>query len=312
MATPDRTPYLPPALAESVAHWEDDTAAGWVAELSARLARLAERWHLDIGEPFEPGGVTAWVAPVRQADGTPAVLKIVVPHREARDEAPALAAWGGLGAPRLFDAAPEEHALLMERCVPGTPLGDIDDPETQVDVGAEVLSRLWRAKPPADTFEPLTAVADWFADLVEERRSRFGAGSPIDPALTDQAVDLLRRLPRTSQRQVLLHHDLHPGNVLLDDERGWLAIDPKPQVGDPAFDPVQLVLQSSDPLDDPDPTRTVRRRVERLAVLLDLDADRLAGWGLARCIEWAHYELAHGTRADAARHAGRAALFAAV
>lgn len=311
MTVPGHPPYLPAALAESVANWEDDTAATWLDELPARLARLAERWDLVIGEPFEPGGVTAWVAPVT-TDGRPAVLKIVVPHREARDEGAALEAWAGVGAPRLIDHAPEEHSLLMEQCDPGTPLSDVDDPETIVDVGAEVLSRLWRATPDPARFEPLTAIGGWFADLVEERRERFGDQSPVDRDLTDRAVQDLRSLPRTADRSVLLHHDLHPGNILLDVERGWLAIDPKPQVGDPHFDPVQLVLQSSDPLDDPDPARTVRRRVERLSVLLDLDADRLAAWGLARCVEWAHNGLLLGNRDSATRHARRAALFAAV
>jgi streptomycin 6-kinase len=308
---PDREPYLPHALADSVAHWEDDTAALWLAELPARLGRLAVRWDLEIGEPFDPGGVTAWVAPVTTR-GEPAVVKVVIPHREARDEAPALRAWSGLGAPHLIDDAPDEHALLMEQCAPGTPLCDVDDPETIVDVGAEVLSRLWRADTDGHGFEPLTAIGDWFADLVEERRDRFGAVTPVDPDLTRLAIDHLRTLPRTADRQVLLHHDLHPGNILFDEGRGWLAIDPKPQVGDPAFDPVQLVLQSSDPLDDADPSRTVRRRVERLAVLLELDPDRLAAWGLARCIEWAHNGLALGDSDRAARHARRAALFAAV
>lgn len=311
MTLPDREPYLPPALADSVAHWEDDTAARWLTELPTRLGRLVERWDLEIGEPFEPGGVTAWVAPV-SADGKPAVLKIVVPHREARDEAPALRAWNGVGAPRLLDDAPDEHALLMERCTPGTPLSDVDDPETIVDVGAEVLSRLWRADTDGHEFEPLSAIGEWFADTVDERADRFADESPVDPGLADLAIEHLRTLPRTADRRVLLHHDLHPGNILLDAERGWLAIDPKPQVGDPAFDPVQLVLQSSDPLEDPDPTRTVRRRVERLSVQLDLDADRLAAWGLARCVEWAYYELDHGARDSATRHAQRAALFAAI
>jgi streptomycin 6-kinase len=295
-----------------VANWEDDTAATWHADLPERLDRLTKRWGLDLGAPYEPGGVTAWVAPVTRHDGAPAVLKIVVPHREARDEGPALAAWNGLGAPHLFDQAPEEHALLMERCEPGTPLSDLTDPEEKVDIGAQVLSRLWRADATTHAFEPLAAVADWFADLVEERRARFGATSPVDPALTDLAVEHLRTLPRTADRQVLLHHDLHPGNILRDDARGWLAIDPKPQVGDPAFDPIQLVLQSSDPLDGPDPARTVRRRVERLAVLLELDADRLAAWGLARCVEWAHSGLLRNERDSATRQAERAALFAAV
>lgn len=299
-------PPIPAALADSIAGWEDETAARWREELPARLERLSATWEVELGPPFEPGGVTAWVAPAGRGDGTSAVVKVVIPHREATHEAAALTAWDGGGAVRLLAHEPAEHALLLERCDPGTPLSELDDPEEIVDVAAGVLRRLWTA-PTEGAFEPLADVAGWFAGLVLDRHQRVR--HPLPAAIVERAVEVLRTLPASADRAVLLHHDFHPGNVLRA-ERGWLAIDPKPQVGDPAFDPVQLVLQSSDPLLADDPPSVVERRVHRLAELLDVDPGRLAAWGLARCVEWSLYCLDNRMPVDGARHAGHAELFA--
>ena len=68
---------------------------------------------------------------------------------------------------------------------------------------------------------------------------------------------------------MLLHGDLGPGNVVLS-ERGWLAIDPYPVLGDRAFD-VKQVLSLRD-------LRDAREQVAFFADRLALDARRIAGW----------------------------------
>ena len=62
--------------------------------------------------------------PVKTAEGEQAVLKVQQPHRESEHEAAALELWDGDGAIRLLDSEPEAHMLLLERCVPGTPLSE--------------------------------------------------------------------------------------------------------------------------------------------------------------------------------------------
>jgi streptomycin 6-kinase len=44
---------------------------------------------------------------------------------------------------------------------------------------------------------------------------------------------------------VLLCTDLHAENVLAAEREPWLAIDPKPCIGDPAFDAIQHMLNCS-------------------------------------------------------------------
>jgi streptomycin 6-kinase len=303
--------FVPPAISDSAMRWETPEGPVWLRELPARVARLAARWELELEPPYVPGGVTSYTAPVVRGDGTPAALKVVLPHREAMHEPDALRAWKGDGAVRMLEWAPDEHALLLERCDPGTPLAALDDHDEILDIGADVLRRLWSAPVPVDApFEPLGAVTEWFADLVVERQE--SCGRPLARPLVDEAVEALRTLAHDAPRQVVLHHDFHPGNVLAARRQPWLAIDPKPQVGDPAFDPLQLILQTSDPLQDDDPTATIARRASRLAERLDLDRARLCGWGVGRCVEWSLYDLCAGDRGAAADNAEYARIFSAI
>ena len=105
--------------------------------------------------------------------------------------------------------------------------------------------------------------------------------------MVDEALVALRELPAHRDERVVLHHDFHPGNVLAAQRQPWLAIDPKPQVGDPAFDPLQLILQTSDPLATTTPQATIRHRLERVSERLGVDPERVRAWGVARCVEWA-------------------------
>jgi len=93
-------------------------------------------------------------------------------------------------------------------------------------------------------------------------------------------IGLLRSLPGTAATSVLLCTDLHAGNVLAAEREPWLVIDPKPYLGDPAYDPVQHMLNFPDRL-LADPAGLARR----MADLLDLDDDRVRAWLFARCVQ---------------------------
>ncbi len=78
---------------------------------------------------------------------------------------------------------------------------------------------------------------------------------------------------------MLLATDAHAGNVLAA-KRGWLLIDPKPYVGDPAYDPLQHLLNCQERL-HADPVALAGR----MADLLGLDAHRLRLWLFACCVQ---------------------------
>ena len=77
----------------------------------------------------------------------------------------------------------------------------------------------------------------------------------------------------------------------------WLAIDPKPLVGDPAYDVAWLARDRLETLAAaPSPGSAGRRRLGKLADALDLDRDRLRGWTLFRCVVAGVRCLATGDR----------------
>ena len=275
---------LPPALVSAA---RQDGATGWLAGLPAVAARVAEDWGLTLGAPFEPGGQTAWVAPARDRTGADLVLKLARRHPDCEHEAGGLRAWAGDGAVRLH--ADADHgdtlALLLERCRPGTELAGRPEPE-QDAVVAGLLRHLWRPPPPGHGFPSLAAMCDAWAAECEAKLApvpapaRVAGGAGLDPGLVRDGLALFRELPASADRHVLLCTDLHAGNVLSARRVPWLVIDPKPHVGDPTYDALQHMLNCPARL-HADP----RALTLRMAGLLDLDADRLARWLFARCVQ---------------------------
>jgi streptomycin 6-kinase len=205
-------------------------------------------------------------------------------HYEADHEADGLRAWSGRGTVQLlaFERLAEHtDALLLERCVPGTTAAALDEAEQDAVVTA-LLRRLW-IPAPAGPFRPLASMCDAWADKLDVARANVVVG---DPGVVRAGVALFRGLPRDwPGPDVLLATDLHADNVLAAQREPWLAIDAKPYVGDPTYDPLQHMLNCPGRLHG-NPWAFTRH----LAGLLDLDAKRLAQWLFARCvIECAEY-----------------------
>jgi streptomycin 6-kinase len=242
------------------------------------LNGLGKEWGLELaGNAFE-GATGSWVVPVRDGAGAEAVLKIQAPHRESEHEADALIAWNGDGAVRLFARNVERHALLIERCFPGTPLSR-EARERALGVLIGLLPRLWKS-----ASEPFTTLADeagWWVSYLPASWER--AGRPCERRLLDAALDALRELPPTQGEQVLLHQDLHADNVLAAQREPWLVIDPKPLVGEREF-AVAPVVRS---FELGHSRRDVLARFDRLTGELGLDRERARGWTIGQTLAWA-------------------------
>jgi streptomycin 6-kinase len=271
---------LPNLLVESVAEDDSPERAEWLARLPEIVRGFAERWSLDVGAPFQPGGRVSWVAPARDRDGRHLVLKVGWTHDEGRDEAEGLRVWAGRGAVRVFEAHVDgpTTALLLERCEPGTTCKSaLSEPE-QDEVVAGLLRRLWREPPVGHPFRPHVDMCDWWADEFEADLA--DEPDALDPGLARAGVELFRGLPREDVPQRLLVTDLHAENVLAAQREPWLVIDPKPYVGDPAYDVLQHMLNCRERLlADP------RALASRMADLVGLDADRVHLWLFARAVQ---------------------------
>ena len=252
----------------------------WLATLADSVHRLAEHWHLRVGEPYEPGGSCAWVAPADGPDGRQLVLKVGWRHFEADHEAAALRMWSGAGAVFVHDEAViDEHtvALLLERCQPGTTLKSRPEPEQDVVITGLFL-RLWQEPPDGHPFRPLAEMCDEWADEFEEKVAR-GWGR-LDPGLQREGIALFRSLPRSSPDRVLLCTDLHADNILAAEREPWLVVDPKPYVGDRAYDVLQHFLNCRERL-EADPVGLAHT----ISALVGLDPDRVVTWLFARCVQ---------------------------
>lgn len=281
----------------------------WLAALPGLVAELAAEWQIELGEPFH-GGSAGWVASATRNDGTPAVLKVSWPHREAREEGTGLALWNGNGACQVFREDRDRYALLLERCIPGIPLTKIDiSPEERLLIAADVLKELWIPAPAAGFERVADVTAEW-ARTARERMAEFKP--PFDKSLVDIGIQLLEMLPNTATRSVLIHGDFNPGNILSARRRPWLAIDAKPMIGDPGYDPSPLLLQVDAPLEYADPAPVLRSRFALFADAVGEPADRLVQWSLAREVEAALWLVSRNQQAEGIETMNSAAIIASL
>jgi streptomycin 6-kinase len=277
---------IPEALRRSIASDHDHGAQrrAWLGRLADTVAGLARRWSLTVGQPFQPGGCTSWVAPARTEGGGQVVMKVCWCHPEAEElhEAEGLAVWAGCGAIRLLDSARlgATRALLVEACEPGTALCDSLPAREQDVIAAGLLRRLWIEPPTGHPFRPLQAMCDMWAAQFETEWQAEAADQRIDADLALAGISLFRSLPASADQAMLLTTDLHPDNILAAQREPWLVIDPKPYVGDPAYDPVQYILNFPGRL-AADPGAFA----DRMAGLLRVDPLRVRRWLFARCVQ---------------------------
>jgi streptomycin 6-kinase len=262
-------------------------ADAWLRRAPAFLRELAARWELTLGEPFT-GGVIAFTAPAeRGPQGEPVVLKLSYPDGWFADETRAIAEIGGDGMVRLLDHH-DDGAQLLERALPGTSLLEGRDEREGNDLAAGVLRRLWRPAPPG--FVTVADEATRWADSMPLRHVE--QMSPFERPLLDLAVETLRDLVASQGEPVLLHGDLHHGNVIAAEREPWLAIDPKPLVGEREFDVTALLRdRREEVLADPDPHRRLQRRFDRLCELFGCDPRRLRDWSFAILVDYALWDF---------------------
>jgi streptomycin 6-kinase len=263
---------VPPELADACALTPERRA--WLEQLPEAVAAVRARWALSLDAPFVGPDVScAWVAPARMRDGTRAVLKLGMPHLEGEQEYEGLRFWNGDPTVRVLAFDSGVNAMLLERCEPGSSLRALPDRE-QDGVVAALLRRLWRAPGSPHPFRSLEImIASWAAE------TRSAAERWTDAGLVEEGLRLMADLSRPAPEDVLLATDLHAGNVLRATREPWLVIDPKPFVGDRAFDGTQHLLDRRRRLRE-SPDRTVRSFADRLEV----DAERLRLWLFARAI----------------------------
>jgi len=210
---------------------------------------------------------TSYLLPVSYR-GQPAMLKLAMCEEERRGNA-VMAWWNGDGAARVFARC--DDAIVMERANSGSSLVDLSRTgrdDDAVRIACAVLSRLHSHN--ALQRPSVVSLGAWFEPLT-------AASWPAGNLLRLSAAVAKDLLSEPLMDEVILHGDLHHGNILHFGERGWLAIDPKGLLGDRVFDYANLLCNPSHQI-------AVDRFSQRVAILVDaagIDRRRLLQWTLA-------------------------------
>ncbi len=231
-----------------------------LAPLELIALEAAAEWGVRLEPPFALARYS-FVA----GAGEDAVLKVTPSEDdEADEEADALQLWGGHGAVRLLRHHRERRALLVERALPGDDLSALPEREATA-IAVATGARLWKGGQ-SPGLSPFRSVHDHVPRWLESAREH---------PLAELAAELYDALEKRDG--TLVHGDLHHHNILRS-SRGFLAIDPKPMLGEPEYDVPSFLW-------NPLPYRMRRDVTEhRLAAFAaaGLDQERMRKWAVIR------------------------------
>lgn len=269
---------LPETLVRTLHNVHDD-AGPWLAGLPGTLERLETAWRVRITGlvPQLSWNVVAYAERLNEnGDGTPCILKLSPPSDERTLESEALKHYGGNGICALLERDDAVSALLLERVLPGVSLQEVwtsDKDERHTHITAELMRRLWR---PVGEVNPFRSLQSWAQALDGDY------GSSIPTLLQEGAQALLRELG-PDRNPVLLHADLHHGNVLSATGEPYRAIDPKGIVGARGYDVGTYLLNPTQATAE-ELVALLPGRLEVFSEVLELDKRELAAWGFVHAV----------------------------
>jgi streptomycin 6-kinase len=246
-------------------------AGVWLDALPQLVGSLEQEWEITVGRPF-PEATEAFVAEASCADGTRAVLKLIVPRdRDAAGwEITVLRLADGAGCPRLLRDDVSRGALLLERL--GRPLYELGLPvRRRHEILVSAARQIWRPAPESGL--PTGAEkAAWLAEFVAAMWDELG--EPCSRRAIELASECAehRRAAHRDASAVLVHGDVHQWNALEAGE-GFKLVDPDGLLAEPEYD--LGIIMREDPLDGDLP-----ERARWLAEETGLDEEAIWEWGV--------------------------------
>lgn len=246
-------------------------AEEWLAALPGMLADLEREWGISIGEALE-GGSEAFVAPAVRADGSEAILKVLMPVDPvaAEHEIMALRLAEGRGMARLLESDVARRAMLLERL--GPTVASLKLPrKRELELLSDAAREVWR---PVEGWRFPTGAEKgrWLISYIEEMWESLGR--PCSERAVAYAVGCIERRVAAydASRAVLVHGDIHTNNALVSGE-GCRLIDPDGLLAEPEYDLGVIIRE--DAINEADPMGLARWLAERTGT------DAAATW------EWA-------------------------
>ena len=244
--------------------------------LRERLAERITAWHVSVEETRE---TESSIIAFGVRDDRPAVIKIVRRQGDEWRSGEILAAFGGKGAVRVLEHV--EGAMLLERLIPGNQLVDLaiggrDDEATEIL--ANVILQMSSVDTPPDW---IPTAEHWGRGFSQYLTS---GDRQIRREFIERAQQLYADLSATQKRTRLLHGDLQHYNVLFDENRGWLAVDPKGVIGEVEYELGASLRNPGENVAHFFSVRTVTRRLEIYESILGIDIRRAFQWAFAQAV----------------------------
>lgn len=232
--------------------WGENGQA-WLNALPKVVKHLSDLWHLRKLEPVNDLSYNYVLKGYKHT--VPVILKLSCNSEDLKYEMLALEAYNGESSIRLLDTHADFNALLLEQAIPGTTLVPFfpERDREALEYTVTIMQQLHKVPLP----EGLPSLEVWFKSLFNTTLTIYHI---------DKAREIVRHLLATQERSVLLHGDLHHANILLS-SRGWLAIDPKGIIGDPAYEPYSFLKN---------PQREVLKQKKLILNRLSLFSEQLA------------------------------------
>ena len=242
--------------------------------MPALVAEIEADWSIAVGTAFEDS-TEAFVAEATLADGTPAVLKLLIRRSgdAARYEATVLRLTHGEGCAELLREDLDRDALLLERL--GRPLHRLGLPITERhEILCAVAERVWRPAP-SSGLPSGAQKGRWLVDFILETWEELGRPCPERTVAHAVACAERRIDAHDDERAVLVHGDVHEWNALEAGE-GFKLVDPDGLLTEAEYD--MGILMREDPVElmSGDP----RDRARWLADRTGLDARAIWEWGV--------------------------------
>jgi streptomycin 6-kinase len=250
----------------------------WLASLPKISADLAAQWHVTDIKPFS--NLTFHYVVRGMQYNRPVVIKMRIDGANAEREAAALRCYAGSGSVKLLEFSKAQGALLLESVQPGTVLKNVckDNEDAAIGSAAAVIKKMHSAvRSRVDLGYQFPTVSEWLTVLDKD------LGLPKEFVM--MARQLADELLLSSQDTLLLHGDLHHGNILKSERGQFLAIDPKGVIGDPVFE-LGAFIRNPMPelLAMPQVSQVIEHRIEKFAQLLDFDAQRIRQWSYVTAV----------------------------
>jgi streptomycin 6-kinase len=249
-------------------------ADAWLDDLPLLVASLEQEWGVRLGDAYTDS-TEAFVANATCQDGTPAVLKLLVPRSgdAAANEIAVLRLTGGKGCVRLLRDDIARGALLLERL--GRSLYELALPiRRRHEILCSTAARVWRPAPGCGL--PTGAEKGrWLANFITT------TWEELDHPCSEQAIDYglvcaqRRAEAHNDERAVLVHGDVHQWNAL-EAPDGFKLVDPDGLLAEPEYD--LGIIMREDPLDLLN--GDAHERARWLAARTGLDVTAIWEWGV--------------------------------